>query len=285
MPDFAWKNLGEPDETIRIPSVEVAVVDLGDLTVGRAIHQPGWRWSTHVRPTVGGEWCAVRHIGLLLSGRLGIHLPDGSSFELAEDDVYDIPPGHDGYVIGHEPAVMLEWTGIRKFAGFIGGAQNRVLVTLLAVELIGIETRASELGDAAWRELFSEHREAVRAKLDGFGGTEVSTTPQRMLATFNSPAQALLCAAEIRLLARSNGLGMRAGVHIGEVEVVGDDLRGVAVHEAERVMESAAAGDILASDTTRALASTSGLAFEERAEAVNGGKPLYAFIDAASESH
>lgn len=137
MPEFARKSLREPDETIHLPSVDLDVVDLGDLTVARAVHQPGWRWSTHVRPTVGGEWCQVRHVGVVLSGRIGILLTDGTSFELEEDDVFDIPPGHDGYVIGHEPAVIVEWTGVRAFAGFTGGLQNRVLATVLVTDLAG----------------------------------------------------------------------------------------------------------------------------------------------------
>jgi hypothetical protein len=264
MPDPAYKSLREPDETIRLPSVDLDVVDLGDLTVGRAVHQPGWRWSTHVRPTVGGEWCQVRHVGVILSGRMGILLSDGTSYELGEDDVFDIPPGHDGYVIGHEPAVIIEWTGIRAFAGFTGGLQNRILATLLVTDLVDSSTRARELGDAAWRELLSAYLEAIRAKLDHFRGTEVAARGDGMLATFNSPALALRFTDDVRRLARSHDLSMRGGVHVGEIEIVGSDIRGRAVHDAERIMMSASKNEILVSDTTRTLALASGLAFEDR---------------------
>jgi class 3 adenylate cyclase len=282
MPEYAAKSLREPDETIRLKGVDLDVVDLGDLTVARAVHQPGWRWSTHVRPTVGGEWCQVRHIGVILSGRIGILLPDGTSYEHVEDDVYDIPPGHDGYVIGHEPVVMIEWAGIRAFAGFTGGLNNRTLATLVVTDLVNADTRARELGDGAWRALLSAHFETARTKLDQAGGREVTTTGDGMLLTFNSPAQALRCTAEIRRSARADGLIMRAGVHVGEVEIVGTDIRGLAVHETERIMESASDDEILVSETTRALSSTSGLAFENRGtrslEGLTGDWGLHAYV-------
>lgn len=266
---------------LHLPGVEMNVVDLGDLTVGRAVHQPGWRWSTHIRPKVGGEWCQVRHVGIVLSGRLGILLPDGTSFELEEDDVYDVPPGHDGYVIGHEPAVMLEWGGIRAFAGFTGGLHNRVLVTLLVLELVGADARARDMGDAPWRELLSTYIESMRARLERFRGTEISTSGAGMLATFHGPAQALRCATEIRRMTR-DGLHIRAGVHVGEVEMVGTDVRGIAVHEVERIMERAAQDEILVSETTRALALSSGLAFDDRGtsslEGIPGDWHLYSLV-------
>jgi class 3 adenylate cyclase len=281
MPDFAAKSLQEPDDTIRMKGVDVEVVDIGDLTVGRAIHQPGWRWSTHIQPMVGGEWCQVRHVGVVLSGRLGITLEDGTSFELEEDDVYDVPPGHDGYVIGHEPVVMIEWAGIRKFAGFMGGVHNRVLATLLVTGLVDAEAKARQMGDAAWKQLLSEYLEASRMRLDQAGGTEISTTRGGMLATFNSPLQALRSVAQIRDLARGDGITLRAGLHVGEIEMTANDVRGAAVHEAERIMESAEADEILVSETTKMLASTSGMTFEDRGRrslpGLTGEWGLYAF--------
>src|SRR5688572_30060336 len=120
MAEIRKKSLSQPDETVRKAALEIEMVDLGDMTVAREVHGPGWRWKTHVRPEVGGDWCQVRHVGMVLSGRLGIQLADGTTYEFGPDDVYEIPPGHDGYVIGHEPAVLIEWTGVRAFAGFAG---------------------------------------------------------------------------------------------------------------------------------------------------------------------
>jgi hypothetical protein len=72
------------------------------------VNQPGWRWSTHVRPTVGDEWCQIRHVGYVISGCLGLDFPDGSSVVFGPGDVFDVPPGHDGYTVGDEPTVQIE---------------------------------------------------------------------------------------------------------------------------------------------------------------------------------
>jgi len=286
MRDFS-KSLHQPDETIQMSGIIMDVVDLGDLTVARAIHQPGWRWSTHRGPSVEGDWCQVRHVGLVISGRLGWLMSDGSTYEIETDDVYDIPPGHDGYVIGHEAAEVIEWSGIRAFSGFLGSLQNRVLATLLLTDLVGTTERAQEIGDAAWRDLLSAHLETSRTKLERFRGTEVNTRGNGILATFNSPAQALLCAQEMRRVAKNADLQMRAGVHIGEVEIVHVDVRGMALHETQRIMESAAAGEVLVSDTTRSLALASGLSFEDRGthmlEGI-GARHLWAYASEASSS-
>jgi len=264
MPDSLAKNLATPDEVIEFPGVRAHLVDLGDLTVGYIVTEVGFRWSTHVRPTVGGEWCQARHVGVVLSGRLGIEFPDGSTLECGPNEVFDIPPGHDGWTVGDEPCIQIEWTGLRAFAGFPTGIHSRILATLLFTDLVDSTAIAAELGDARWRELLSNHFEAARAELERYGGREVTTTGDGMLATFDGPARALHSAAAIRRTATGHGLQIRAGVHVGEVELVGDDVRGVAVHEAARIMAAAGPGEILVSDMTRALAGASGLAFEDR---------------------
>ena len=98
-----WKNLEEPEEVLELPGSRTELVDLGDITVAHARFEPGWRWSTHVRPHVGGEWCQAHHVGVDHLGTPRRHLPDGTTMELGPNHVYDVPPGHDGYVIGHEP--------------------------------------------------------------------------------------------------------------------------------------------------------------------------------------
>ena len=113
------KNLRTPDDTVQLPGIIEDLVDLGDLTVGRTVQQPGWRWSTHSRPIVGGDWCQAHHVGVVLSGRFGAELKDGTVLDLEPDDVYDIPPDHDGYTIGDEPCVLLEWSGLSAFLGEI----------------------------------------------------------------------------------------------------------------------------------------------------------------------
>jgi class 3 adenylate cyclase len=264
MADVLRANLDEPNEVIEFPNIRASLVDLGDLTVGRFVSQPGWRWSLHNKPQVGGEWCQARHIGVVVSGRLGIDFSDGTSAEFGPNDLFDIPPGHDGFTIGDEQCVQIEWSGIRAWAGFPTGVHSRVLRTLLFTDIVGSTELASRLGDTRWRALLSSHLESARTELERYGGREVTTTGDGMLATFDGPARALHCAVAIRAAAQAEGIHIRTGVHVGEVELVGDDVRGVAVHEAARIMAAAADDEILVSDLTRALAASAGLPFEDR---------------------
>ena len=277
------KSLQSPDEVIRLPGITEELVDLGDLTVGRVVHEPGWRWSVDVRPVVGGEWCRARHVGVLLSGSLGFVMESGSEYTVRAYDAYDLPPGHDGYVIGDEPAVVLDWAGLRTIAGSQRtGATNRVVATLLFTDLVDSTVTAGSLGDVAWRELLAGHLEASRDAVDRFGGSMVTTTGDGLLATFGAPAVALPCAAEIRQRAVNDGLQIRAGVHVGEVDVVGSSVRGIAVHEAARVMAAAGAGEIMTSEVTWSLAGASGFAFEDRGshtlKGIQGERRLFAFL-------
>jgi class 3 adenylate cyclase len=268
--DLLRKSVDEPDQVVEFPNIRTDIVHLGDLTVGRMVNQPGWRWSNDVRPTVGGEWCQVRHVGFIISGRLGIAMQDGSSVVFGPGDVFDIPPGHDGYTVGDEPVVQVEWSGLRHWAGY-GGARSRVLATLLFADVVSSTELAARLGDAAWRDLLSNYFEAMRAELEQFGGREVKTTGDGMLVTFDGAARGLQCAAAIRRVAREHDLQLRIGVHVGEVEIVGDDVRSVTVHEAARIMAAAAPDEILVSDLTRMLAGAAGLVCEDRGSHVLKG--------------
>jgi class 3 adenylate cyclase len=262
--EFQVKNFQSPDQVIRLPKFTAELVEVGELTVGLLVTQPGWRWSVDVRPEVGGEWCQARHLGVVLSGRVAVQLQDGRRLEFGPNDAFHIPPGHDGWTIGDEPCVQIEWAGLHTFAGLGAGLRGRALVTLLFTDLVDSTATAKQLGDTAWRDLLTAHFEAVRAELDRFGGREVATTGDGMFATFDGPAPALHCARAIRRSAARQGLRIRAGVHVGEVELVGGNVRGVAVHEAARVMGKAGADEILVSETTRVLALTSGLEFDDR---------------------
>ena len=252
--------MGSPDATVRFPHATQETVELGDLTVAHSVLEPGWRWSRDVRPTVGGQWCLARHIGTVLSGAFAVEFPDGTRTELRAGDVYDIPPEHDGYTLGGVPCTLIEWAGIRAFSGFRAGLSGRQLMTLLLTDVVDSTSMALELGDMAWRELLSSHYEMARARLEDFGGREIKTTGDGMLASFDGPAHALRCATA--MTQRAGTLDIRLGVHVGEIEIVGEDVRGIAVHEVARIMSEAGPGEILVSETTRGLAS--GFDFEDR---------------------
>jgi class 3 adenylate cyclase len=281
------KSLETPDETLRMPGVTEALVRLGELVVARVVQEPGWRWSADMRSIVGGEWCEAHHIGINVSGRQGLLLRDGTVVELGPGDVYDIPPGHDGYTIGDEPAVMIEWSGPETWAGRGTRFPDRTLATLLFTDIVGSTATIARIGDAAWRDVLRRHDAATRASLERFRGREVTTTGDGFLATFDGPARALRCAAAIRARALGDGLHIRAGVHVGEVEAVGAQVRGMAVHEAARIMAGAGPDEILVSATTRDLASGAGLAFEDRGDhdlkGVPGPRRLFAYIETAHD--
>ena len=263
MAEHHVRSLAKPDEVMEFPKVTVRVVDLGDITVGHFVHEPGWSWRECIQPRVGGEWCQARHLGMIISGRLGVEFPDGTKLEIGPEDVFDIPPGHNGWVIGDEPLVQIEWAGIRAFAGFPTGIHSRSLVTLLFTDLVDSTAMAAQMGLTRWRELLSRHFEAARVELERYRGREVDTTGDGLLATFQAPLPALHCAVAIQRVARAEGLEVRAAVHVGEVELVGRGIRGVAVHEAARIMGQAESDEILVSETARMFAGAD-VAFEDR---------------------
>jgi class 3 adenylate cyclase len=172
--------------------------------------------------------------------------------------------------------------GIRAWAGFPTGIHSRVLATLLFTDLVDSTSMAAGLGDSRWRALLSELFQASRNELERFGGREVATTGDGLLARFDGPARALHCASALLRCADRHDVTIRVGVHVGEVELVGTDVRGIAVHEAARIMSAAAPGEVLVSDMTRALAGATGLRFEDRGvrelKGLDGEWRLAAFV-------
>ena len=98
-----------PDETVEFGGVSEQLITIGGVTVTRGVQPPGWSWRVHYQPLVGGEWCQVRHVGITIEGRQAIRLADGTEVEYGPGDLYDVPPGHEGWTLGDEPCVMLEW--------------------------------------------------------------------------------------------------------------------------------------------------------------------------------
>ena len=141
---------------------------------------------------------------------------------------------------------------------------DRVLATVLFTDIVGSTERASEVGDRRWRELLDEHDAISRREVERHGGRIVKTTGDGILATFDGPARAIRGAAAVRDEVERAGLQIRLGLHAGEVEVRGDDVGGIAVHIAARVMAEAAPGEVLVSSTVKGLVVGSELRFSDR---------------------
>ena len=105
------KRFEVPDEVRAVPKGKVDVLKLGDVSVIRDTFEPGWRWSESVKPLVKTDSCQVYHLIYVISGRLGNRMDDGSTSELGPGDVGVVPPGHDGWVVGDEPCVLLDFGG------------------------------------------------------------------------------------------------------------------------------------------------------------------------------
>jgi class 3 adenylate cyclase len=163
---------------------------------------------------------------------------------------------------------VMDGTGVREEP-----PSDRVLATVLFTDLVESTKRASELGDSAWRDLLDRHDATVRRQLDRYRGTEVGTAGDSFLATFDGPARAIQCALAVRDNLAPLGLDVRAGLHTGEIERRGDDVRGIAVHIGARVAALAGPGEVLASSTVKDLVVGSGIAFTERGTHMLKGVP------------
>lgn len=113
---LASKSLNTPDEVRSFDHGEMAVVKVAGVSVGRAVFEPGWRWSVDVRPLAGTTSCRVTHTGYVLAGRICVRMDDGTEAAAGPGDVFVIAPGHDGWVVGDEPCVMLDWSGSADYA-------------------------------------------------------------------------------------------------------------------------------------------------------------------------
>lgn len=110
------KTFGSPDESKQMPKARVDLVNIGDGQIGRLVLEPGWRWSEHIKPAAGTEWCEAPHFQYHASGRLAVQMADGTQFETGPGDVTWLPSGHDAWVVGDEPVVLIDWNGATKWA-------------------------------------------------------------------------------------------------------------------------------------------------------------------------
>jgi len=110
------KTFARPDETRSFEKGRMDVITLGGVVFGRATFEPGWKWSTCVKPVVKTESCQVAHLGYQISGRMHVVMDDGTAREVGPGEVCSIPPGHDAWVIGNEPVVILDIAGAGDYA-------------------------------------------------------------------------------------------------------------------------------------------------------------------------
>jgi pimeloyl-ACP methyl ester carboxylesterase len=192
------------------------------------------------------------------------HIPEAILAEL---------PGVDWFPWGDDQDALLD-----AVEEFLTGAKrspdvDRVLATVLFTDIVGSTEKAAELGDGRWRELRASYHERVRRLLEVHRGKEVDTAGDGFFATFDGPARAVRCGQAIAGAVRSLGIDIRAGCHTGEVELVGDEVAGVAVHIGARVAALAGPGEVLASSTVKDLTAGSGLVFEDAGEHELKGVP------------
>jgi class 3 adenylate cyclase len=263
MPRLQVKTFADPDERRTFPKGHAEVVNLDESTVGRSQWEPGWRWTTHLAPVAGTPSCQVHHLGLSVSGRLRVETDAGESIDIPPDSIYEIPPGHDAWVVGDEPWVTVEWTSARIVGVAPEGPGGRTLATVLFTDIVDSTATLQRLGDAVWRDLLLKHNARLRDALNTYRGREVATTGDGFLAVFDGATNAVRCGVAMARAARDIGLPIRVGVHTGEVEFVGGNVRGLAVHTAARVMSLAGPDEVYVSATTSDLLEGSGVELED----------------------
>jgi len=223
----------------------------------------------HVLPTVAVPTLVLHRTGDLAAnveqGRyLARHIPAAKYVELPGND-------HNPWV-GDSDALCDEiqafLTGVRT-----GQEPDRVLATVLFTDIVGSTKRAAEVGDRAWKELLGHHDFLVRQELERHRGREINTAGDGFLASFDGPARAVRCGRAIIDAAKSLNIQIRAGVHTGECEVMGENLGGIAVHIGARVAAHAAPNEVLVSSTVKDLVAGSGLRFESHGLHVLKGVP------------
>jgi len=195
---------------------------------------------------------------------LGEHIPGAKYVEL---------PGSDAlYWVGDTRELLDEIeefvTGVRS-----GSGAERILATVVFTDIVGSTDKAAQLGDERWRDLLDRHDQSVRTQIERFRGREVNTVGDGFVATFDSPGRAIECALAIRETLKGFDIGVRAGIHTGEIEVRGEDVAGMAVHIGARVSALAGPGEILVSGAVPPLVAGSAIGFEDRGERELKGVP------------
>jgi class 3 adenylate cyclase len=167
---------------------------------------------------------------------------------------------------------------MREVSDFLNGltsvtVSDRALAAILFTDIVGSTERASEMGDSAWRNLLATHEALTRTLVDQHKGRLVKMTGDGALAVFDGPGRAIRSALSLREALQTVGLEIRAGLHTGEVEVMGEDIAGIGVHIAARVLDAAPPGEVFVSAAVPMLVAGAGFEFAERGEHQLKGVP------------
>ena len=252
------------------PGAAVAVMEMNQQIDVRDV-LPAVRVPTLILHRAGDRVAGIDH------GRyLAEHIPAARLTELPGVDHIPWVGDSDAVV----DAVEEFLTGTRR-----GVDVDRVLATVLFTDIVGSTERAAALGDRKWRDVLGAYYAVVRRELKQFRGRELDTAGDGFFASFDGPARAVRCAQAISSGARLVGVDVRAGVHTGECEIVGEKLGGIAVHIGAHIAALAGGGEVLVSNTVKDLVVGSGLSFESRGQHVLKGVPgawsVYAVAEAA----
>jgi class 3 adenylate cyclase/mannose-6-phosphate isomerase-like protein (cupin superfamily) len=280
MARFQHKPVDQPDEVRPFPRGSTEIFEMDDFVIGRMVMEPGWRWTKDVRPIAGTDRCMYHHLGYCVSGTLNVEYEDGTGGAVRAGDMFEIPPGHEAWVEGDEPWVSIDFRGARSYARPTTASADRILATVLFTDIVNSTEQLRSVGDSAWRDLVGQHNEMTKFELDRYRGRLIKQTGDGIIALFDGAARAVECAASVARRVQTIGLQIRAGLHTGEVELVPEDVRGVAVHMASRIMSQAAPGEVLVSGVTRELLAGSHLSFESRGlhqlKGIEGDRELFA---------
>jgi class 3 adenylate cyclase len=224
----------------------------------------------HILPTIGVPTLVVhrtedvtinveggRYLAEHIPGARYVELPGTDHIPFVGENAAEVADAIEEFLTGSKAAV----------------AVDRVLATVLFTDIVGSTQKAAALGDRRWRQLLDNHHATIRRNLAHFRGHEVKTTGDGFLATFDGPARGVRCACAIADEIRPLGIEIRAGLHTGECEMMGDDVGGIAVHIGARVAALADASEVLVSSTVKDLVAGSGLRFGDRGSQSLKGVP------------
>ena len=258
------RDLGEPEAVVSYPLGATYQVRIAGTVVSHHVLQPGWSWEEHAKPLVGTASCELYHRGIVVRGRMGVRTEEGEVLVIEPNQVFDLTPRHLTWVEGDEELEMVDWAG---GAGFDTqpGEESRAMVTILFTDIVDSTVMARDVGDVAWKRTLAMHNDVVRSVFVGFGGREINTVGDSFLITFDGAERAIRCGVALVEALAAIGIPIRVGIHSGEVVLSSDDIRGIAVHTAARIVAQAGASEVLVSGSTHDLAEgATGLTFDSR---------------------